>query len=395
MKLAKRLEQVSESVTLAVSAKAAKMQAEGIDVIGFGAGEPDFDTPDNIRRACCKALDEGHTRYPKPATGLIEARKAVCAKLARENDLKYTPEQVLITNGGKMALALAMLALLDPGDEVIIPVPYWVSYPEITRLAGGIPVYAHGLPGNDFRLRPRDLESVLTSRTKLFCLTSPSNPSGVTYSPDEVRALERVLRGRGIAVISDEIYDRLLFNGQQTISYAAVSEEAYRHTLTVNAASKTYAMTGWRIGYAAGPLDWIRGMSVLQSQTTSGVPTFLQYALVEALMGDQQTVERMRAEFERRGEHMHRRLTSIPGITCPKPTGAFYCFPDVSALYAKLGVSGSGEFSAKLLEEARVAVVPGIGFGMDTHVRLSFATSMKQIDEGIDRIEKFMARRSN
>ncbi|MFQ5461577.1 MAG: pyridoxal phosphate-dependent aminotransferase [Phycisphaerae bacterium] len=390
MKQSQRVLNMAESATLAVAAAAAKMKSDGIDVVSFGAGEPDFDTPPAIRQAAVKAIEAGHTRYSKPASGLAAAKEAVCEKLKRENDLAYEPGQVVITSGGKMALALIMQAVLDPRDEVVIPAPYWVSYPEIAKMAGGVPVFATGPAEQDYKLRPEDLQRVLTDKTRIVFINSPSNPSGVTYSPDEIRALAGVLADRDLLVVSDEIYDRLRYGGQTTMSYAAVSEKAFAQTVTVNSASKSYAMTGWRLAYAAGPTELIRAMSKIQSQTTSGAVTFNQHALVAALTGDQQPVEAMRQEFERRGKHMWQRLTSLSGVTCPKPTGAFYCFPDVSGTFKKLGVGGSIEFARRLLEEARVAVVPGIAFGMDAHVRFSFATSMAQIDKGLDRVQEFL-----
>jgi aspartate aminotransferase len=391
MKLARRVMELEESATLAVSAKAARMKAEGVDVIGFGAGEPDFDTPIHIKRAGMDAIDAGQTKYAKPASGISVAKEAVCAKLARENQLTYAPQQVIITAGAKMAVYLAIQALIDPGDEVVIPKPYWVSYPEIVKLAGGVPVFVAGPEENDYKLTPDDLRTVLTGRTRLLLVNSPSNPSGVTYSPVEIRALAEVLQGRDLWVVSDEIYDRLLYEGQETLSYAAVSDKAYARTITVNGASKTYAMTGWRIGYSAGPHEAIKAMAKLQTQTTSGAATFNQIALAEALTADQAPVEAMRVEFEHRARHMYKRLTAIPGVSCPKPTGAFYCFPNVSGAFERLGVSGSGEFADRMLEEVRVAVVPGIAFGMDEHVRLSFAASMHTIDRGLDRIADFLA----
>ena len=390
MKLSRRVTELVESATLAVSAKAARMKAEGVDVVSFGAGEPDFDTPAHIRQAAVAALDAGQTRYPNPASGLTVARKAVCDSLARDAKLRYSPEQVIITSGGKDAAYLAFHALLDPGDEVVIPKPYWVSYPEMVRLASGVPIFAAGPEQNDFKLTPEILRRVLTPRTRMFVFNSPSNPSGVTYHTDEVRALAEVLQDRDLIVLADEIYDRLLYAGQRTISYAAVGDRAYAQTLTCNSASKTYAMPGWRLGYAAGPIEIVKSMAKLQSQSTSGAATFSQIAYATALSADQACVESMRGEFERRGAHMWRRLTAIPGVRCPKPTGAFYCFPNVSGTFAKLGVHGSIEFAARLLEQARVAVVPGSAFGMDEHVRLSFATGMSQIDKGLDRIEAFL-----
>lgn len=392
MKLSRRVTELAESATLAVTALAAKMKADGIDVVSFGAGEPDFDTPDYIRQAGIEAIQSGQTKYPKPAHGIPAARKAVCDKLKRLNRIEYAPEQVIITSGGKDAAYLAIHALIDPGDEVVIPAPYWVSYPEMVRLAGGVPVFAAGPEEKDYKLTPDAVRAVLSSRTKMFILNSPSNPSGVTYDPDETRAIAEVLNGRNLIVLSDEIYDQLIYGNQKVLSYAAVSEAAYRQTLTVNSLSKTYAMPGWRLGYAAGPVDIIRGMAKIQSQSTSGAATFAQVALAAALNHDPSAVEAMRAEFEKRGEHMWRRLTGLPGVKCPRPTGAFYCFPNVEALFSRVGVNGSGAFAEKMLHEARVAVVPGAAFGMDDHVRLSFATNMKQIDEGLNRIERWIER---
>ncbi len=393
MNIARRVVELAESATLAVTAKAAQLRADGHDVISFGAGEPDFDTPTHIKKACVAALEAGRTGYSKPASGLAEAKKAVCTKLARENALNYSPGQVMITAGGKMAVYLAIQALVDPGDEVVIPKPYWVSYPEMVKLAGGVPVCPVGTEENDYKLTPDDLRAVLSDRTKMFLMTSPSNPSGVTYSADEVRGLAKVLDDRDVWVISDEIYDRLLYDGQTTLSFAAASDDAYARTITINSASKTYAMTGWRIAYAAGPPVAIKAMAKLQSQTTSGAVTFNQFALAEALTGDQAPVEAMREEFQKRGRHMHQRLSAMSGVRCPKPTGAFYCFPNVSAAFARLGVSGSAQFAELMLEQAKVAVVPGVAFGMDEHVRLSFATSMDQIDKGLDRIEAVLTAR--
>ena len=390
MKLARRVMELAESATLAVASKAAQMKSQGIDVVGFGAGEPDFSTPDHIKQAGMNAIQNGHTGYSKPASGLAAAKQAVCEKLSRENDLTYAPNRVIITAGGKMTGYLAFHSIIDPGDEVVLPKPYWVSYPEMIKLAGGAPVYVQGLEENGYKLNPDQLASAITDRTRAVLINSPSNPSGVTYSPDEIRALAKVLQDRDLTVISDEIYDRLLYGGQQSLSYAAASEKAFAQTLTINSASKTYAMTGWRLGYAAGPIEIIKAMAKLQSQSTSGAVTFNQHALIEALTGDQSAVETMRVEFEKRGQHMWKRLSEMTGVRCPKPSGAFYCFPNVSATFAKLGVSGSIEFSARLLEEAKVAVVPGVAFGMDEHVRLSFATSMDQIDKGLDRMADFM-----
>ena len=390
LNLSDRVLELNESATLAVSAKAARMKAQGIDVIGFGAGELDFPTPEHIKRAGIAAIQANQTGYSKPASGLPQVKRAVCEKLRRVNNLQYHPEQIIITAGGKMAVYLAVQALVNPGDEVIIPKPYWVSYPEIVQLAGGTPVFVAGAEDRDYKLTPDDISRAHSDKTKLVMFNSPSNPSGVTYDPDEVRALAEVLENRDIWLLSDEIYDELLYGDQRTMSPAAVSESLYAKTLTLNSASKTYAMTGWWVGYVAGPVEAIQAMAKLQSQTTSGAVTFNQIALAEALTGDHTPIYAMRDELRKRGEHMYRRLTAMPNVRCPKPTGAFYCFPNVSAYYERLGVSGSSAFADRLLGEARVAVVPGGAFGLDGHVRLSFALAMEPMDEGLTRIEKFL-----
>jgi aspartate aminotransferase len=392
MKFSKRIVQLEESATLAVSAKAAAMQKQGIDVVSFGAGEPDFPTPQNIKDACKKALDAGHTGYAKPASGVPAAREAVCSKLKRENGLEYKPSQVLITVGGKEALYLATMCLLDEGDEAILPVPYWVSYPEQIKLAGGKAVKVVGEESRSFKLTPRQIEAAITPRTRVLIFNSPSNPGGFTYSPEEVKAIAEVIAKHDIIVFSDEMYDRLIYGDQRFVSFASVRPDLMEKTLTFNAGSKTYSMTGWRVGYVAGPEKIIREMAKLQSQTTSNTATFNQYALVEALSGDQTAPERMRKEFERRAEYMYERLNRIKGVSCVRPTGAFYAFPNVSKAFSILGVKGSLDFSSRVLEEAHVALVPGEAFGLDTHVRLSFATSMEQIQKGLDRLEKMLGK---
>lgn len=392
MKLSRRIQQLEESATLAVSAKAAAMQKQGIDVVSFGAGEPDFGTPQHIKDACTAALAAGHTGYAKPASGILAAKEAVCSKLKRENGLDYKPSQVLITVGGKEALFLATMCLLDEGDEAILPVPYWVSYPEQIKLAGGAIVPVIGDESRSYKLTAEQIAKAITPRTRVLIFNSPSNPGGFTYTPEEVRAIADVVAGHDITVFSDEMYDRLIYGDQRFMSFAAAREDLYEKTLTFNAGSKTYSMTGWRVGYVAGPEAIIKAMAKLQSQTTSGTATFNQHALVAALNGDQAPVEAMRREFERRAEYMHARLNAIKGITCAKPTGAFYAFPNVSGAFATLGVKGSLEFSAKVLEQAHVALVPGEAFGLDTNVRLSFATSMDNIRKGLDRLENLLGK---
>lgn len=394
MQLSDRVRQINESATLAVSARASEMQRAGVDVVGFGAGEPDFDTPRHIIDAAKRGLDAGHTRYAKPTSGTPEARAAVCTKFKRDNGLTYAPDQAIVTVGAKEALFLGFAALLNPGDEVILPAPYWVSFPEQVRFCGGVVVPVIGSEADGLRIRPEQLASAVTPRTRVVVFNSPSNPGGFAYSPEETRAIAAALSGRDIIVFSDEMYDCLRFGERREhLSFAAISPEWYEKTVTFNAASKSHAMTGWRVGYAAGPKAIIKAMATIQSHTTSGTATFIHDALVEALAGNQSHVEQMRQEFEHRGLHMHRRLTALAGVTCVKPDGAFYCFPNVSGTFARLGVRNSGEFCRKVLEETHVALVPGEAFGMDTHARLSFATGMQTIDKGLDRLEKLLGRK--
>lgn len=385
-----RAQQLEESATLAVSSKAARMKAEGVDVVSFGAGEPDFDTPEHIKQAAYDAIKKGVTKYATPAN-TAAAKEAVVQRFKKENNLEYKANQVILSVGGKEALYLAIMALMDPGDECIIPVPYWVSYPEMVKLAQGESVFVEGKEENSFKLTPDQIAAKITKKTKLFVFNSPSNPGGFTYTPAETRAIADMLMDYpNVIVLSDEMYDKLLYTGEKYLSFAATRPEMYDRTVTFNAGSKTYAMTGWRIGYTAGPLEIIKNMAKIQSQTTSGTATFCQQALGVALTGDQGCVEQMRQEFARRAEHMWKRLNAIAGIKCVRPTGAFYAFPNVSGAFAKLGVNNSLDFSTKVLEQAHVALVPGSAFGADNYVRLSFATSMAQIDKGLDRLAKLL-----
>lgn len=390
MKVSQRIQDLAESGTIAVSNKVAALRAEGVDVVSLGAGEPDFDTPDHIKQAASAALDRGETKYAKPASGVAELKSAVIDKLARENNLTYAPDQIIATIGGKEGLYLAFATLLDPGDEVIIPTPYWVSYPEQIKLVGGVPVFIDAGAASGFKITPEQLRAAITPRTRAFVFNSPSNPTGAAYSPEETDALAAILTDTDVITLSDEMYDRLLFGGQEFKSFAATSTHAYDHTLTFNAGSKTFSMTGWRIGYAAGPVDLIKGMSKLQTQTTSGAATFTMHAMAAALNGDQTCVDEMRDAFEGRGRFISEALNRLEGVVCPAPGGAFYVFPDVSDTFASLDVSGSTAWAGRLLEEAHVGVVPGSDFGNDACVRLSFATSMDTLEEAMRRIEAFL-----
>ncbi len=392
MRLSNRVRSLGESATLAVTQRAKALQAEGKDVVSFGAGQPDFTTPNGIVRAAKRALDEGHTGYAVPASGLQMSKEAICNKFKRENNVDYDPSQVIVTVGGKEALFLGFMALLDEGDEVILPAPYWVSYPEQVKLAGGKAVVVDGAEANGFRITPGQLQAALSARTRIVVMNYPSNPGGFSYSRQELKGLEQVLAGRDVIVFSDEMYDRLIYGHQEHISWASLSDQTYGKTLTINATSKTYAMTGWRLGYAAGPADLINAMAKFQSHSTSGTANFSQYGLVAALDGDQRCAENMRREYDRRRRLMYEGLRALPGVSCVEPTGAFYCFPNVSATYQRLGVNGSIEFAKKLLDEVYVAVVPGVAFGCDQHVRLSYAVSEDRIREGLDRLGKLLGR---
>jgi aspartate aminotransferase len=395
MKVSERAQAIPPSATLAVTSRAKELKAKGVDIVDFGAGEPDFDTPDFIKEAAIKALLAGKTKYTAEA-GIVELRTAIAAKLEKENGLKYTPEQVIVNIGGKHSVYEAMQATLDPGDEVILPVPYWVTYPEAIKLAGAVPKIIQTNKKNSYKVTPAQLKKTITKKTSMLVLNSPSNPGGFTYTPEELKAIAKVLEGTQVMVLSDEIYERLIYGDTKFVSFAAVSEDAYDRTLTLNGLSKTYSMTGWRLGYVAGPLEVIRAMGRLQSHTTSNAVTFAQYAAVAALTDPAagETIEKMRMEFERRAKYMAERLNNIKGVECNEPTGAFYCFPDVSSHYGRvisgMEISGSMDFAKALLEQANVALVPGLPFGCDENVRLSFACSIEQITKGLDRLEKWL-----
>ncbi len=396
--LADRMSLVSESITLAVTAKANALKKAGVDVVGFGAGEPDFDTPAFIKDAAKAALDDGVTKYT-PTPCIPELKQAIADKFQRENGLPYRAENVTVGAGGKHCLYMAFMAVLNPGDEVLIPAPYWVSYPEQAKLAGGVPVVVHGAEANGFKLTPAQLEAAITSKTKVLILNSPSNPAGHAYTPAELKALaDVVVRHPRVVVFSDEIYEKLIYDGLQFVSFATLHPALVERTLTFNCHSKSFAMTGWRVGYVGGPKPVVDAMDKLQSQMTSHITSFVQPAAVAALTDPRgaEGVERMRREFEARGRHMHERLAALPHVTCVRPQGAFYCFPNVGWYYGRtiggVAVNGAVPFAAALLEQAHVAVVPGTDSGFDTHVRLSFATSPANIDKGIDRIAAFLAR---
>ena len=398
-KLSDRIGRVGESVTLAVGAKAKAMKAAGIDVVAFAAGEPDFDTPEYVREAGKAAIDSGQTRYT-PASGTAELKKAVAAKLKRDNGLDYDPaKEILISCGAKHVIYNLVQALCDDGDQVVIPGPYWVSYPEMVRLAGGGPVFPSAGAGQGFKLTPAQLAGAMNEKTRLVILNSPSNPTGAVYSPEELKALAAVLLERDVWVISDEIYEKLVYDGAEHASIAALEPKLKERTLTVNGHSKSYAMTGWRIGYAAGPAAVIKAAGSLQSHSTSNPAAMCQAAALAALTkrdGGAAELAAMRAEFQKRRDLIVDRLNALPGVNCVKPQGAFYVFPDVSGCYGReiggVQVTGSLSFTDACLEAAHVAVVPGAAFGEDRCVRLSFATGEKQINEGLDRLAKLLGK---
>lgn len=372
------------------------MKRQGIDVVGFGAGEPDFDTPAFIKDAAKQAIDQGQTKYTaSPASA--ELRAAIAQKFKRDNGLDYKPEQISVGAGGKHCLYAVFQATLDDGDEVILPAPYWVSYPEQIKLAGARPVVVEGAEGNGFKITPRQLEAAITPRTKGFVINSPSNPTGHAYTPDELKALADVIAAhRNILVYSDEIYEKLIYGGLEFVSFAKLHPDLLDRTITFNCHSKSFAMTGWRVGYIGGPTDIVAAVNRLISQQTSHITSFTQAPAALALTDPRgaESIETMRQQFEKRGQHMWKRLSELPGVTCVRPQGAFYCFPNVSKHYGKsIGgkrIDGAISFASALLETAHVAVVPGTDSGSDAHVRLSFATSMQQIDKGMDRMADFL-----
>lgn len=394
MELSDRINQVSPSATLAVTARAKELKAEGADVVSFGAGEPDFDTPQFIKDAAEAALEAGDTKYVPAKAAALKA--AIADKLQRENGLTYAPEQVVVTIGGKHALYAAFQAVINPGEKVLIPEPYWVSYPQQVNLAGGECVFLPTGPDAGFKITP---EQVLAHAdgAKVLVMNSPSNPTGVTYTPDELAAIARAVLRTDLIVFSDEIYEKLIYGDTKFVSFAALDERLMARTLTFNGLAKTFAMTGWRLGWVAGPIEVIKGVAKLMSHETSNPTSFAQAGAWAAYTDPQaaETVEAMRREFERRGRHMHERLNAIEGVTCVQPEGAFYCFPDVSAHYGRtlgqMAVNGSLEFATACLESANVALVPGVAFGEDRCVRLSFATSLEQIDKGLDRLAGLLA----
>ena len=395
-RLSARVNALKPSSTLAVTAKVKAMLAAGVDVVGFGAGEPDFDTPAHIKQAAIDALNAGRTKY-EPNPGTPEARAAVARYMNSRHGFNVKAENVIISVGGKHALYLAFMALLDPGDEVLLPAPYWVTYPEQAQLAGAAVKALPTTVESAFKISPAQLEAAIGPKTRVLVLNSPNNPTGTMYTPDELRALaEVVLRHPQMMVFADEIYERLVYGDAPFASFAPLLPGLFARTVTFNCLSKSYAMTGWRIGFTVAEPHVIKAMDGLQGQMTSNITSFAMAAIPAALDGPQEDVERMRLAFAERGRHMYERLSRLPGVKCVQPTGAFYAFPDISGLLNRRDGRGNdmrtaSDLASSLLEEAQVAVVPGEDFGAPTHIRFSFATSMERIDEGLDRFERWIA----
>jgi len=385
--LSKKILSVSPSQTLAITAKAKAMKQQGINVLSFAAGEPDFDTPDHIKKIACKAIADGLTRYT-PAGGTIELKKAVCQRVAKNYNLSYTPENIVISCGAKHSIYNVLQVLCEEGDEVIIPSPYWVSYPEQVKLAGATPKILETKEENNFKINPEELNKQISAKTKMLILNTPSNPTGIVYTKQELKTIAEIAVKNKIYVLSDEIYADLIYDDLIYSSIAALGEDIKQYTILINGVSKSYAMTGWRIGYLAADPQIAKAVTTLQSHSTSNPTSIAQYASVAALAESQDCVIKMKEAFKERRNYLVDRLNNIPQISCLKPQGAFYVFPNIS----QTGID-SVTLASELLEKAHVAVVPGKEFGADTNIRLSYATSMKDIEEGVDRIEDFLKKR--
>jgi len=383
-KISKRAASLSPSLTLTIDSKAKAMKAAGEDVVGFGAGEPDFDTPQHIKDACAKALADGFTKYT-PASGIPELREAIADKFKRENGLTYKPSQVIVSCGGKHSCYNVIIATCEPGDEVIIPSPYWLSYPEMVKLAGATPVILPTTDQTEFKVTPAQLRAAITPNTRLFILNSPSNPTGSVYSPEEIRALGDVCVEHDILIMSDEIYEHLIYDDAVVRSVAGFSPAHYEHTIIVHGFAKAWSMTGWRLGFLAAPEPIAKAIDAVQSHSTSNPTSFAQKGGVAALTGSQEHLPRWLAEFSKRRTYAFQKLNRIPGISCVNAKGAFYLFPNIS----QTGLTSS-EFCARLLEQEKVAAVPGIAFGADDYLRISYATSLANIEKGLDRLDKFV-----
>lgn len=391
--LSRKAQKVSPSITLSIDAKAKQMKADGINVISFGVGEPDFTTPENIRNAAIEAINKGFTTYT-PASGLPQLKQAICAKLKEENNLDYKPENIIVSNGAKHSLYNIFQAICDPLDEVIIPVPYWVSYPDMVKMADANPVFVNCTEENEFKIEKEDLLKAITPKTKAIILNSPSNPTGAVYTKAELEEIAQIAIEHNIFVVADEIYEKLTYEGEKHISIASLNEQIKDLTIVVNGMSKGYAMTGWRIGYTASHATIAKAMGNMQSHATSNPNTIAQHASIEGLTGDQSSVEEMRLAFDERRKYMVERINQIKGLSCITPKGAFYVMMNIKQLIGTtikgVTINGSMDLSELLLEQANVAVVPGVAFGTDEFIRLSYATSLENIKEGLNRIDNIL-----
>ncbi|MBT2649290.1 pyridoxal phosphate-dependent aminotransferase [Bacillus sp. ISL-34] len=389
MKLANRVQSLTPSTTLAITAKAKELKAQGLDIIGLGAGEPDYNTPQHIIDAALLSMNEGQTKYT-PSAGLPKLKEAIAAKLKRDQGLEYKPSEILVGSGAKHALYTLFQAILDEEDEVIVPIPYWVSYPEQIKLADGKPVYVVGTEENQYKITKEQLEQAITEKTKAVIINSPSNPTGMLYSREELAAIGEVCLAHDILIVSDEIYEKLVYGNAKHTSIAEISPELKKQTIIINGVSKSHSMTGWRIGYAVGEESIIKAMTNLASHSTSNPTTTAQYGAIAAYEGTQEPVEEMRQAFEGRLNKIYDKLVEIPGISCIKPQGAFYLFPNVKHAVELTGYSNVEDFTTALLEEAQVAVIPGSGFGAPDNIRLSYATSLELLEAAVERIHSFV-----
>lgn len=393
MILSKKASNIEPSITLAITAKAKELKSQGIDIIGFGAGEPDFNTPANIRNASIEAMEKGYTKYT-PASGIIELKEAIINKFKNDNNLNYKSSQIIISTGAKQCLSNAFFAILNPGDEVLIATPYWVSYPELIKLSDGVPVFVKTSKENSYKYDIESLKQYITDKTKAIIINSPNNPTGSIYTKGELIELAGFAKEHDLIIISDEIYEKLIYGDDEHVSIASLSDDAYKRTIVINGVSKTYSMTGWRIGYAAASEEIVKLMSNIQSHTTSNPNSIAQYASLEALAGTQEFIHVMKQEFKNRRDYIVTRINGIDNISCIEPKGAFYVFIDISKIIGKAiegeTIENSLDFCSKLLEKGKVAAVPGEAFGIDGFIRISYATSMENIQEGLNRIENFI-----
>ena len=395
MNLSKKANSISPSITLEITGKANELKAQGVNVMSFAAGEPDFNTPKNIIEAAIKAMDDGYTKYTK-TSGIVELRKDICKKLHHENNLNYSDEQIVVSTGAKKCLDNTFLAILNKGDEVILQNPCWVSYTELIKLADGVPVIVNCDENDGYKLSAKNIEKAVTSKTKAILLNSPHNPTGIVYNKNELEEIAQIAKKYNLIIISDEIYEKLIYDGEEHVSIASLSEDAYERTIVINGLSKTYAMTGWRVGYTASSAKLAKIMSSVQSHMTSNVCSISQYAALEALTGPQDSINMMKNAFEERRNFMMKKLEEIDEVSFIKPQGAFYIMVNITYFIGKsingVKINNSIEFAKMLLEEEKVAVIPGAAFGLENFIRLSYATSMEVIEEGLDRIKSFLGK---